>query len=427
MPLNIQPEETITAVVERRAAAVDRAAEAEQSRDLEAQRSDDERGDDSSFDDYLQPLLMQPVLLTPTDAANPPPGGEAAAEELAGNAPAIVDDATLNQVTRLSAIGQPVPETAASTLQAGQQSAAEQADLNVNTRVLNQEAKATPEAQSAGPLAVAPNQLLATLNGELTQADGVPSDLDVATFDQVSILDSSSDAMPTVQLRYSDDRTFGTAAGTGQRTQLIDSLVLADEQGIVPVDPVDGLGEGQAEPDLLNSLDRPVTQTGPRGLATPTAASHMDMQSLSLDSAASRNRTPLTTQLTRSILEFTRVESPEGESTLRLRLDPPELGELVISMDRSSDKLAVRVEAIEPSTLDMLLARGAEIEEQLRRGSEFSDLDFNASLLADSSADSESHRRKWDELLDGTSSIGQRPAHVPNRPSITSGGLSFRA
>jgi Flagellar hook-length control protein FliK len=52
--------------------------------------------------------------------------------------------------------------------------------------------------------------------------------------------------------------------------------------------------------------------------------------------------------------------------TITVQLDPPDLGEMVIELSKSKEGLSVRVTAREAVTMDMLLARGSEIESQLR-------------------------------------------------------------
>ena len=55
-----------------------------------------------------------------------------------------------------------------------------------------------------------------------------------------------------------------------------------------------------------------------------------------------------------------------SNDTLSVRLDPPELGEMTIELSKTHEGLAVRVTAREAVTMDMLFARGQEIESHLR-------------------------------------------------------------
>ena len=77
-------------------------------------------------------------------------------------------------------------------------------------------------------------------------------------------------------------------------------------------------------------------------------------------------RQPLTHQVTQALIDrLERGDIRETES-LTVQLDPPELGEMVIELSKTRDGLAVKVTAREAVTMDMLLARGSEIESQLR-------------------------------------------------------------
>ena len=77
-------------------------------------------------------------------------------------------------------------------------------------------------------------------------------------------------------------------------------------------------------------------------------------------------REPLSSQTARAIVHHFETHKPEENETLTVRLDPPELGELTIELSKTRDGLAVRVTARESVTMDMLLARGSEIEQHLK-------------------------------------------------------------
>ena len=77
-------------------------------------------------------------------------------------------------------------------------------------------------------------------------------------------------------------------------------------------------------------------------------------------------RQPLAHQVSLAVMDrLGRGDLREAES-LTVRLDPPELGEIVIELSKTRDGLTVRVTAREAVTMDMLLARGSDIESQLR-------------------------------------------------------------
>ena len=65
-------------------------------------------------------------------------------------------------------------------------------------------------------------------------------------------------------------------------------------------------------------------------------------------------------------MEYIERRTTADSDTITVRLDPPDLGEMVIELSKSKEGLSVRVTAREAVTMDMLLARGSEIETQLR-------------------------------------------------------------
>lgn len=83
-------------------------------------------------------------------------------------------------------------------------------------------------------------------------------------------------------------------------------------------------------------------------------------------SLASDLRHTLSGQVSQAILQHIEHSGVRSHDSLTIRLDPPELGEMRIELSKTADGLAVRVTACEALTMDMLLARGQEIESQLR-------------------------------------------------------------
>jgi hypothetical protein len=83
-------------------------------------------------------------------------------------------------------------------------------------------------------------------------------------------------------------------------------------------------------------------------------------------SVTSEMRQPLSSQVSRAVIEHLERQTTAESETLTVQLDPQDLGELVIELSKSKEGLAVRVTAREAVTMDMLLARGSEIENQLR-------------------------------------------------------------
>lgn len=83
-------------------------------------------------------------------------------------------------------------------------------------------------------------------------------------------------------------------------------------------------------------------------------------------SVTSEMRQPLSSQVSRAVIEHLERQTTAESETLTVQLDPQDLGEMVIELSKSKEGLAVRVTAREAVTMDMLLARGSEIEHQLR-------------------------------------------------------------
>jgi hypothetical protein len=136
-------------------------------------------------------------------------------------------------------------------------------------------------------------------------------------------------------------------------------------------------------------------------------------------------RQPLTAQISRAVYEYVQRQGAGGNenTSMTLRLDPPTLGELVISLSQTAEGIAVRVTAREPVTMDMLLARGQEIESQLKSqdlnlaGVEF----LNADQFSGSSHQQNSSGR------DRFASAEEAAAGVRNRAGrVTSGKSSGR-
>ena len=83
-------------------------------------------------------------------------------------------------------------------------------------------------------------------------------------------------------------------------------------------------------------------------------------------SVTSEIRQPLSSQVSRAVMEHIERRTTAESDTITVQLDPPDLGEMVIELSKSKEGLSVRVTAREAVTMDMLLARGNEIESQLR-------------------------------------------------------------
>lgn len=115
----------------------------------------------------------------------------------------------------------------------------------------------------------------------------------------------------------------------------------------------------------LSSL-APATSSGADG----TRLSFSEAITLTLPdlttSVTSEMRQPLSSQVSRAVMEHLERRTTAESDTITVQLDPPDLGEMVIELSKSKEGLSVRVTAREAVTMDMLLARGSEIENQLR-------------------------------------------------------------
>lgn len=135
------------------------------------------------------------------------------------------------------------------------------------------------------------------------------------------------------------------------------------------------------------------------------------------DSVTRELQLPLSSQVSQAIYEQLQSSRAHNDSQLTLRLDPPDLGELVISLSRSEDGIAVRVTAREPVTMDMLLARGSEIEQQLRgKDLDLSSLEFLSPDFASGGFDRSSQQS------DSGAALAERVQRAaPRRTSATAG------
>ncbi len=138
-------------------------------------------------------------------------------------------------------------------------------------------------------------------------------------------------------------------------------------------------------------------------------------------------RQPLSSQVSRAVLEhLEKQSSPELES-LTVRLDPAELGEMVIQLSKTKEGLAVRVTAREPVTMDMLLARGHEIETQLRgENLDLRSLEFLAPGIMNGGASQDHKSRDTSAQQENSHSSSRRTPRGSNTTdsSATAGAIS---
>ena len=143
------------------------------------------------------------------------------------------------------------------------------------------------------------------------------------------------------------------------------------------------------------------------------------------DVVSSEIRLPVSNQVSQAIYDHVQRNGNVDKSTLTMRLDPPDLGELQISITRTDEGMAIRVTAREQVTMDMLLARGQEIEKQLQQTDidmaaiEFTAPDSGSGWNRDSSQRDDGTQEN--SHLPGVSRIGRRAVSVAQQTDTIEG------
>jgi len=154
-------------------------------------------------------------------------------------------------------------------------------------------------------------------------------------------------------------------------------------------------------------------------------------------SISSEMRQPLSNQVSQAIMEHIERNGVRSHDTLSVRLDPPELGEMTIELSKTNEGLAVRVTAREAVTMDMLFARGKEIESHLRgqqmnlKSLEFLRADMSGNQFSQGHQQNDASRRSenlMNQVRRGSRSSIPADTNV-GRITIpdSTHGLSFRA
>ena len=143
-------------------------------------------------------------------------------------------------------------------------------------------------------------------------------------------------------------------------------------------DASSGISAQPAAPDVHPTARKPMAHHQPDA-SLPTIADQWQTELvLSAQSAGTFStqelsaaisgelRQPLTHQVSQAVIDRLERSDISDTETMTVQLDPPDLGEMVIELSKTRDGLAIRVTAREAVTMDMLLARGSEIESQLR-------------------------------------------------------------
>ena len=171
--------------------------------------------------------------------------------------------------------------------------------------------------------------------------------------------------------------TAPVSAATPSTDRKIHSLIYPTSSDVTS-DVPNGISEQPAASDVHPANKKPVADDHPdeslpksadhwQGEFVPSTQSAGAISTQELSAAISGELgQPLTHQVSQAVIDRLERGDITDAETLTIQLDPPELGELVIELSRTRDGLAVRVTARDAVTMDMLLARGSEIESQLR-------------------------------------------------------------
>lgn len=196
-------------------------------------------------------------------------------------------------------------------------------------------------------------------------------------------------------------------------------------------------GRPKSQASSKSDLTAGAIQSGLTSSASPNSVPDL-AASISADM-----RQPLTSQVSRSIMDHVERNGVRQSDSLSVRLDPPELGEMTIQLSKTHEGLAVRVTAREAVTMDMLFARGQEIESQLRgQHINFKSLEFQRADMSDSGfshgqgqgqpqQQNNASRRSanlLNQILGGTRGLSPiSNSHPRSATSDSNYGLSFRA
>ena len=171
---------------------------------------------------------------------------------------------------------------------------------------------------------------------------------------------SLRDSSEEILLQASREQTTGLENSQGQ---------IADPFRILQSGSDADRGSNQAasrDNDTTMGNPASATSSGPDGVRLSSSGAVTFTLPDLTSSMTSEMRQPLSSQVSRAVMEYIERRTTADSDTITVRLDPPDLGEMVIELSKSKEGLSVRVTAREAVTMDMLLARGSEIETQLR-------------------------------------------------------------
>ena len=200
---------------------------------------------------------------------------------------------------------------------------------------------------------------------------------------------------------------------------------------------VDSVVSDESRPQLSSQSDTTLAAAQSSLISPASPNSVPDLAA----SISAEMRKPLTSQVSQAIMDHVERHGVRQSDSLSVRLDPPELGEMTIQLSKTHDGLAVRVTAREAVTMDMLFARGQEIESQLRgqhmnlKSLEFQRTDMFSSGFSQGQGQQQQQgnsSRRSENLLNqirgGTRGLSPvSNSHPRGVTSESNYGLSFRA
>ena len=224
----------------------------------------------------------------------------------------------------------------------------------------------------------------------------------------------------TFDLKSTASKELHPLVESAKRPVLADNHELASNRSIPQISSASDLTAATAQSGLISSA---VTHSVPDLAASISA----------------EMRQPLTSQVSQAIMDHVERNGVRQNDSLSVRLDPPELGEMTIQLSKTHEGLVVRITAREAVTMDMLFARGQEIESQLRgqhmnlKSLEFQRGDISNSGFSQGQSQQQNNSSERSENLlnqirggtRGVSSVSN--SHPRSVTSDSNYGLSFRA
>lgn len=294
----------------------------------------------------------------------------------------------------------------------------------------------TPSVESS-KAAIIHQQPSSELNAQVSSSTTSTSSSAEKRFQPVSADSSDVETGLTTTIESSKsapDNPALTPDSMSLESEQLQPLVAPQKRRAVPVE--DSLVSDDSK-SQINSASDVTAATQQSGLVSSVLPNSVPDLATSI---SAEMRQPLTSQVSRAIMDHVERSGVRQSDSLSVRLDPPELGEMTIELSKSHEGLAVRVTAREAVTMDMLFARGQEIESQLRgqhmnlKSLEFQRTDMSSSGFSHGQGDSQqqnSSSRRSDNPLNqirsGTRGLSSLSTSVRSATPDSPYGLSFRA